>query len=417
MTILSGVPGLKGQSVYSDFSSGADGWTVLYNGSTHEPIYYPSGGNPGGYICVADTVDILWSFKAPAKFLGDKSGSYNKAFSFDLMLTDTTYSYENHTVVRLIGAGMILYIYLPHDTMPGSWQHFIAILNENSGWRNYSGGNAIPTQETFKNVLTNLTEVNILWNVNNHSGDDCIDNVYLAASSPVSTFDNDYDGWRVIGDVQGGSGMPNYHPTGGNPGGYLSAVDDATGDTWYWQAPGKFLGDKAGTYGQFLRFDLKQSDVISQFDDYDIILQGPTYNLIFNTPNNPDTTWTSYSILLSETAGWRIDDTLGAVPSQLQFQSVLSNLQNLFIRGEFIVGDDSGCLDNVRLGIVTEILEHKLLPGQMVVFPNPAKEYLQLSMNIEQGGFYDFSFTGVSGELGILQHRFYLSKGKQVLDV
>jgi hypothetical protein len=62
-------------------------------------------------------------------------------------------------------------------------------------------------------------------------------------------------------------------------------------------------------------------------------------------------------------------------------------------------------------------MEHELLPGQLVVFPNPAKEYLQLSLNVEQGGFYTFSLTGALGDQGILQHRFYLSKGKQVLKV
>jgi len=64
--------------------------------------------------------------------------------------------------------------------------------------------------------LDKSTDVEILGECNNHSGYDCLDNVYIAASSPISTFDADYEGWRVIGDVQGGSGMPNYHSTGGN---------------------------------------------------------------------------------------------------------------------------------------------------------------------------------------------------------
>jgi hypothetical protein len=331
------------------------------------------------------------------------------------MLTDTTSQIED-VDVSITGAGITLVINLPHDTTDG-WQHFLTLLNENSGWHIGTLTGQVPTYQDFINVLTNLTQIEIRGKFTNASGSGCLDNVYLAASSPVSTFDTDYEGWRVIGDAQGGSGMPNYHSTGGNPGGYLSAVDDAVGGTWYWQAPGKFLGDKSGTYGQYLRFDLKQSDLINQFDNYDIIMQGPSYNLVFNTPNNPDTSWTSYSILMSETAGWRINDTLGDVPSQQQFQSVLSNLQNLYIRGEFIVGDDSGCIDNVKLGLVSEILEHELSPGQLVVYPNPAKEVIQLSLFVEQDGFYDFSLTGVSGERGVLQHRFYLSKGKQLLKV
>jgi len=65
-------------------------------------IYDTLGGNPGGYICQATTVDYNWYFKAPAKFLGDKSGSYNKALSFDIMVTDTT---THYTDIWLIGDG------------------------------------------------------------------------------------------------------------------------------------------------------------------------------------------------------------------------------------------------------------------------------------------------------------------------
>jgi hypothetical protein len=416
MTIISGTPGLRGQSVYSDFTANNDGWMIVGSQSNYQPVFYSTGGNPGGYICEDNNADPgIWYFKAPSKYYGDRSGAYNRTLSFDLMLTDTTSQIED-VDVSITGAGITLVINLPHDTTDG-WQHFLTLLNENSGWHIGTLTGQAPSYQDFINVLTNLTQIEIRGKFTNASGSGCLDNVYLAASSPVSTFDTDYEGWRVIGDAQGGSGMPNYHSTGGNPGGYLSAVDDAVGGTWYWQAPGKFLGDKSGTYGQYLRFDLKQSDLINQFDNYDIIMQGPSYNLVFNTPNNPDTSWTSYSILMSETAGWRINDTLGDVPSQQQFQSVLSNLQNLYIRGEFIVGDDSGCIDNVKLGLVSEILEHELSPGQLAVFPNPAKEYIQLSMYVEQDGFYDFSLTGVSGERGVLQHRFYLSKGKQLLKV
>ena len=292
ITILSGIPGLRGQSVYSDFFSTDEGWKVIdYLGYEFTLSYNSSGGNPGGYIFEDNAVNSgSLCFKAPSKFLGNKSAAYNRSISFDLLLSDTTDLYKNDADLYIGGSAMTLEIDLPKDTLPGSWQHFIVTLNENSGWRIGTLTGQVPTHQNFIDVLSNITIIGIKGKFSDNEGTGGIDNVYLSTSSPISTFDIDYEGWRVIGDVQGGSGMPNYHPTGGNPGGYLSAVDDATGDTWYWQAPGKFLGDKAGTYGQFLRFDLKQSDVISQFDDYDIILQGPAYNLVFNTPNNPDTT-------------------------------------------------------------------------------------------------------------------------------
>ena len=113
----------------------------------------------------------------------------------------------------------------------------------------------------------------------------------------ASTFDTNDDGWTVTGDAQGGSGIPSYVPSGGNPGGYVSATDDENGDRWYWQAPAKFLGDISDAYGQALRFDLRQSTLTQQRDAPDVVLKGPGGTFYYNTPNNPGTTWTSYTVV------------------------------------------------------------------------------------------------------------------------
>ncbi|MGH7453962.1 MAG: laminin B domain-containing protein, partial [bacterium] len=163
----------------------------------------------------------------------------------------------------------------------------------------------------------------------------------------TSFFDSGNEGWVVAGDAQGGSVTPDYFASGGNPGGYISARDDVTGGVWYWQAPAKFLGNVSCSYGGVLSFDLRQSSTTSQFNAADIILQSSGLTLVFNTPNNPGTAWTSYSILLSETAGWRKTTLTGPPPTQTEMMAVLSSLQKLQIRGEYRSGADRGDLDNV----------------------------------------------------------------------
>ena len=176
----------------------------------------------------------------------------------------------------------------------------------------------------------------------------------------VSTFDVDAEGWTVTGDAQGGSPIPNYFPSGGNPGGYISATDDETGGIWYWQAPAKFLGNIAEAYGQVLRFDLRQSALTQQRDAPDVVLKGPGGTFYYDTPNNPDKVWTPYTVVLSETSGWTKSD--GSIPTQAEMKALLSNVDTLRIRGEYRSAADTGDIDNV-------VLERVKTPSAQLVTP------------------------------------------------
>ena len=191
------------------------------------------------------------------------------------------------------------------------------------------------------------------------------------AARAGSGFESSAEDWTIIGDAQKSSAKPDYYGTGGNPDGLISAVDDVAGGVWFFQAPAKYLGNASSTYGHYIEFDLKTTDVSSLFDDFDVVLAGNgiTLGYYFASPRDPGTnTWTSYKVQLGETAGWvKISDydynTFGAnfdsstlsftgltEPSQAEFQSVLSNLTQFLIRGEFNNGSDTGYLDNVRFG-------------------------------------------------------------------
>jgi len=164
-----------------------------------------------------------------------------------------------------------------------------------------------------------------------------------SGDSIISKFDKDDEGWVVVGDAKEAFAKPDYKD------GYIFATDEATGGVWYWSAPEKFLGDKSCFYGKKLSFSLKQSSTDNQFDDADIIIEGENIKIVYNTEKNPGTDWTNYSVTLSEKSGWLYNLEEPKQVSKEDFMSVLKNIKALYIRGEFVEGDDNGSLDNVRI--------------------------------------------------------------------
>ena len=167
----------------------------------------------------------------------------------------------------------------------------------------------------------------------------------------TSYFNNDDEGWTVVGDAQKGSSTPDYTEEGGHPGGYISADDNVAGGVWYWNAPEKFLDDRSSSYGKKISFSLKQSSTNNQFDASDIILFGDGEKIVFDLPDNPDLTWTSYMVELDENAGWRYNNLNGDTVSKDDFYKIMTDLTAIHIRGEYVTGTDTGGLDTVILYI------------------------------------------------------------------
>ena len=180
---------------------------------------------------------------------------------------------------------------------------------------------------------------------------------YAAGSVAIirSNFDANRDGWRASGDST--STIPTWVATGGNPDGHIRVNDQRLGGVWFYDAPAKFLGNKAGAYGLTLDFDLRQTGSGSQFDIADVALEGAGLILTIDAGPNPLPlgNWVTYSVLLSETAGWQsVTDhrTLSGTPAtKSDLLAVLGSLERMRIRGEFISGSDIGRLDNVTLSV------------------------------------------------------------------
>lgn len=167
-----------------------------------------------------------------------------------------------------------------------------------------------------------------------------------------STFDTGNEGWKKVSLKDYGpfdaivtdGGPANYEASGGNPGGHI-ATTDLDGQTDFFEAPAKFLGDKSGAYGGTLSFDIKLSGS-PNWRTADVVLVGGGSVLVYDTPDS-GTTWTHFAVSLSETAGWKKGNLSGAAPSQAEFRAVLARLTALRIRGEYIYGSEYNRLDNV----------------------------------------------------------------------
>jgi len=141
-------------------------------------------------------------------------------------------------------------------------------------------------------------------------------------------------------------------PEKATPEGYILGREEGS-TVWKFSAPEKFLGNACGAYGYSICFDMRQvytDDQNNRFED--IILVNDTVSLSFNFRYNPPDTFSSYCAPLLEGIvegrGW-INDSTGNTATKEELQTVLSNLTELKIRGEFQVGDDEAWLDNVIL--------------------------------------------------------------------
>ena len=158
-------------------------------------------------------------------------------------------------------------------------------------------------------------------------------------------FTTSAQGWGISGDT--GAVDPVFHPSGGDPGGHISHVDEAVGETWYFRAPDSVLRQLAAAENGTLSYSLKQSSNDTGFLDDDVIIAGPAGRLSFRFGKTPGTTWTPCTVKLTAAAGWRFN--WNARATQDQIHRVLANPTSLEIRGEYYTGPDEGALDSVVL--------------------------------------------------------------------
>lgn len=158
-------------------------------------------------------------------------------------------------------------------------------------------------------------------------------------------FTGSAQGWRISGDS--GPADPMFSSSGGHPGGCITGVDEALGETWYFQAPVTVVQRLPAAVGGTISFSFKQSGTAASLIDDDVVIVGKAGRLGYRFATAPGTGWRDYSVRLSASEGWTWNWNARATETQLE--SVLAAPARLEIRGEYVTGDDEGSLDNFTL--------------------------------------------------------------------
>jgi hypothetical protein len=159
------------------------------------------------------------------------------------------------------------------------------------------------------------------------------------AATVSSVFGAGLEGWTISGDAA--SGSPYWVSSGGNPGGFIEAVDAVTGADLFWNAPAKFLGNRSAYYGGTLRFDRKVTSV-NYIPPYDVTLTGGGTSVHFALATQPGPNWTRHMITL-------LPERTSPPTTEANLRSVLTNLTGIQIEGEYVNGAETDSLDNVFL--------------------------------------------------------------------
>lgn len=164
-----------------------------------------------------------------------------------------------------------------------------------------------------------------------------------------STFENDNEDWSV---VFFNSVVP--LPVGYNDGAIV-VVDADDGDTFYWNAPQEFLGNKSAAYGGRLvwyaqdigggTYDQDNAQVVMM-----VGMVGSTVQVLNCPCSQLPGVGSAQEMSIPLTAtGSGCFFSNGSKPTASQFTSVLRTLSFLQIKAEYLNGPDEASLDAIRL--------------------------------------------------------------------
>ena len=179
LSLLASFPAV---SATSNFNSTTEGWLV--QGDVAGPVtWVPTGGDPGGYISVVDSVvgGVMY-FVAPAAYLGNQSSAYGTALTFDLMQNyspDAPNQFaDNNGDVLLQSSGLTLAYRLPTNPANEAWTSYSVSLTTGSWYVGDLNG-ALATETQMQSVLSGLTGLQIRAEYQTGPDTDGLDSVAL----------------------------------------------------------------------------------------------------------------------------------------------------------------------------------------------------------------------------------------------
>jgi gliding motility-associated-like protein len=177
----------------------------------------------------------------------------------------------------------------------------------------------------------------------------------------TSDFASNAEGWTAPNALAGSFG---YTATGGNPNGYISgqtpgSISLGAGLFWipyFFQAPGKFNGNKSSYYGGNLRWDVSQTSAGAPTFEYTAVQltngAGVTYYFFPGTQFTAPAfgSWTTVNVPLSATGEWKTtNSSTGIAVTVAQLTAMLGDIQKLEIQGLYRNANIATRIDNVTM--------------------------------------------------------------------
>lgn len=228
------------------------------------------------------------------------------------------------------------------------------------------------------------------------------------ANSPLlaSHFDVDADGWTNVMLPWPVAVPPtvlnSYAPTWSA--GQLSMADPdgsgQTGNSQFWRAPAKFLGNQAAA--GVLGCDLSnQGSGFGPYAQEDVVLVGGGLTLSYSFGGTPPSSATPAPFLLDFYGGGAHVGGLAApLATRTQVGTVLSSLTALFIRAEYQLGPDTQHLDNVVLFTPNVGVDDAAAPRTLSLarpMPNPSNGAMRVAFTLPMDGDVDLGLLDVNG--------------------
>jgi len=176
-----------------------------------------------------------------------------------------------------------------------------------------------------------------------------------AAATITSTFDTSADGWG-FGTWQGVGGTP--QPVTYEAGSQtIAKINHGFGD-WGFVAPLKYLGEKSSFIGGSLSFDLSASQPIYTNRPLVALTGGNGQTIFARWGSTPGTGLSNFTIGLSAASFYTGAPTnmVGGV-SAAKFQSIMADLEQIQIWGDWNNNVETARLDNVSMSGPTAVPE------------------------------------------------------------
>jgi hypothetical protein len=178
------------------------------------------------------------------------------------------------------------------------------------------------------------------------------------SSAVISRFaKGDAEGWHPVNEDDSGRATEFMRVDSDGRNFWLHAKDVGNGKYFGWLSPSKFNGNQSDKFGRFLNFRVRTDGNGRALPDtaWYVRVRGRGRVMFVDQATVgrlESNRWQTYRIKLDSSGGWKMRNDSGqsvvALDQDIEF--VLGNVKDIWIRGEYRYGVDTGLLDDVEFG-------------------------------------------------------------------